>query len=336
MIIEATSPTRVDLTGGTLDIWPLYAFLGGGYTVNMAINMRSYVRISPRADGRLHIQSEDMGEEATADRLGDLPLEGPLGMVGRALRFFRPAVGLDVYTKSTAPHGSGVGASSALLIALIGALKTLAGETIDREGLIDTAANLEAQVIGIPTGKQDYFPAVYGGVNAIWFGVDGDHVEPLAVGDQILEVLQERLILSFTGESRFSATSNWNMIKAYVENQGETRRNLARISETSTNMRACLMSADLDGFAQLLDEEWENRKRLADGVTTPRIERVMAAAREAGALASKICGAGGGGCMLTFAAPGCAEAVICALEASGAQHIPYRLDREGLLLRTCP
>jgi D-glycero-alpha-D-manno-heptose-7-phosphate kinase len=340
MVISARAPTRIDLAGGTLDIYPLYLFLEGGVTVNMAIDLVSQVQLQTRQDQGFHLLSRDTGLEVTASTLEELPLKHELGLVSRVLRFYRSPSGLEVTTHNLAPHGSGLGASSALLIALTGALDRLNATRLSGQEMIDLGANLEAQSIGIPTGKQDHCAALFGGVNAIHFEVSGLRVESLVKEEAVLEGLERGVILSFTGVSHFSATSNWNMLKAFIENQGTTVQNLTNIKQTALRMREKLLDFELEGFtpsavegfASLVAEEWENRKRLAEGVTNDRIEQITAAAARAGALASKVCGAGGGGCLISVAPPDKREAVIGALEGAGAKPLPYRISREGLVV----
>jgi D-glycero-alpha-D-manno-heptose-7-phosphate kinase len=330
MTVEAVAPCRIDLAGGTLDIWPLYLFLDGGLTVNIGIDLYSRVRISQREDQRVHLRSLDTGAELEAGSVDELPLGGPLDLLARAVRFYRPATGIDLSTENSAPKGSGLGASSSLLICLSGALNAFNGATPDHACLVDCAANLEAQNIRIPTGKQDYYPPLHGGVNAIWFDVGGNRVEPLLVDESAFSTLEQRLVLSFTGISHFSGATNWDMTRNYIEGSGETRARLADIKATAVEMRHCLLEGDFERFAHVLNQEWQNRRQLADGVATPETDRMMAAARQAGAQASKLCGAGGGGCMITFVPVGAREAVIAALEAEGARTLPYRIARHGL------
>lgn len=235
--------------------------------------------------------------------------------------------------ENRAPRGSGLGASSSLLIALSGAMNALNRSGHDPEAIITFGADLEAQNIRIPTGKQDYYAAMYGGVNAIWFDVGGNRVERLMVDEAAVHTLETRLILSFTGISHFSGATNWDMLRNYIEGSGDTRQRMAGIKQTALAMREALQAGDFTAFASVLNEEWQNRRGLAEGVSTPEIDRMMAAARGAGAVASKICGAGGGGCMISFAAEGRQPAVIAALEAEGARHIPYRISRAGLEVR---
>ncbi|MBI3912444.1 MAG: hypothetical protein HY320_16105 [Armatimonadetes bacterium] len=336
MTVEATAPTRIDLAGGTLDIYPLYLFEEGGLTVNIGIDIRGRARLRPRADRQVHIRSVDTGLEEHADEVEALKFGGPLDLCARIIKFYRPAAGLDVEVESRAPRGSGLGASSSLLIALSGALNTLNGSGYHPEQLIDWGACLEAQNIGIPTGKQDYYAAVYGGVSAIWFEVSENRREALLVDERAIAELESRLLLSFTGISHFSGATNWDMLRNYIEGTGHTRERMRAIKRTALAMRDVLLCGDLDGFADVLHEEWENRRGLAEGVSTPAIDRMMAAAREAGALASKICGAGGGGCMITFVRAGRQADVRAALEMHGAQLLPYRIARQGLEVRERP
>ena len=330
MFIETSCPTRIDLAGGTLDIYPLYLFMEGGITVNMAIDLLSWVRIQTREDAEIHLVSEDTSAELRVPNLEALPVDQELSLVARAVKFYGPQTGIDVTTRCNAPHGSGLGQSSSLLIALIGALRELNQLELTNDRIIDNAANLEAQIIRIPTGKQDYYAAMYGGINAIWFRVDRNEVEPLVMSEEVMHGIEQRVVLTFTGESHFSGTSNWNMMKAYIDQVGTTVASLNTIKGTAERMREALLGADFARFAELLDEEWLNRRRLARGVTTPRINQLMAAAKKAGALSSKICGAGGGGCMITIVEPDRRPAVEQAISAAGAQLLPFSIARRGL------
>jgi len=201
------------------------------------------------------------------------------------------------------------------------------------EDLVRYGANLEAQNLGIPTGKQDYYSALNGGLNAIWFDVEGERVEPLGGDGRLAAELEDRLVLTFTGESRSSGLTNWAMLKNYIEDRGSTVQDLRGIKRTALAMREALVACDLDRFAELLNEEWETRRRLAEGVTNERMDHLIRVAKEAGALASRLCGAGGGGCMISFAEAGQSGQVAAALVAEGAQHLPYKINRRGLSVR---
>ncbi len=333
MKITSQAPNRIDLAGGTLDIYPLYVFLEGGYTLNAAIDLYSRVEIETRDDDRFGFKSVDMGAELEISRdelLSGSADDSLFRLLIEIVRFYLPATGINVTTHNDAPKGSGLGASSALLIALSGALNQLNAKYYDGETLIRHGADLEAWSLEIPTGKQDYYAAVYGGLQAIHFGKAGIKREPLQLSPAFMHALNGGLVLSFTGQSHFSGTNNWNMVKRYIDNSGDTRAALRQIGSTSLRLREALLAEDLPEVHNLIKEEWKNRKALADGVSNDMIENMISAAREAGAQASKICGAGGGGCLLTLCPPDQREAVESALRSTGAEIMRHQIVPQGL------
>jgi len=330
MVIEAFAPSRIDLAGGTLDIHPLYVFEDGGLTLNLAINLLSYVRLETRDDSTFRFYSKDLSVEEEAKNLAELPLEGPFDLITRAVKFYKPSTGLNIITKNSVPKGSGLGASSSLLMALSGALNKVTGKNYSKTEIIDTGANIEAQSLKIPTGKQDYYAAVFGGLNALWFNLDGVIVCPLLKNDRALKELEEMIVLSFTGESRFSGTNNWEMTKRYIDNKGTTVENIRNIKKTAEKMRKAIAEKNFREMALLVEEEWKNRTCLAEGVSTDKIEKLIYSAKDAGSLGSKICGAGGGGCMITLTEPEYKENVVSALKNAGAEILDFSVDTEGL------
>jgi D-glycero-alpha-D-manno-heptose-7-phosphate kinase len=336
MRIEATTPNRVDLAGGTLDIFPLYIFEDFGLTINMAVNLTSQVFFQRIEEQKVVIHSQDLGFSVEAATATELPLEGPLDLVARVTRFYGLAPGWKITTKNNVRKGSGLGASSALLIALSGVLNHLREKKYSRVEIIDIAANLEAQSIGTMTGKQDYFPAMFGGLSVIWFDVTGARREELVTDTSLLEELNTRLVLTFAGEPRFSGLTNWAMVKNYLDGNRQTVAKMHAIKETALEMCTALKNGDLHAFGQTLRREWENRRDLAEGVTNPTIDRMIANAEKSGAIASKLCGAGGGGCMITFVEPGKRAAVIESLVNNGAELMDYRIASRGLCIETKP
>jgi D-glycero-alpha-D-manno-heptose-7-phosphate kinase len=289
--------------------------------------------VETRDDRQIVICSQDLGCDEAIPSLEDMQFGGPLDLVKRALAYYRPSVGLDILVASQAPKGSGLGGSSALLMALSSCLNRVAERGLARGQIIDVGANIEAQVIGIPTGKQDYFPPMFGGVCAMWFDVDGWEFESLSQEGDLLAELNRRMVVSYTGIPHFSSVTNWAMLKRYIEDEGDTVARMKEIKQIAVEMRDCLLGGDMAAFARMVDAEWQLRRGLAEGVTTPEIDAIMAAAADAGALASKICGAGGGGCMITVSEPGRLQPVRQALTAAGARVMEAQLVSQGIQLR---
>ncbi len=336
MKIEATTPNRVDLAGGTLDIFPLYIFEDFGLTINMAVNLTSQVWLEQIEEEKVVIHSRDLALSAEAPTAPELPLGGPLDFLARITRFYNPPPGWKITTQNNVRKGSGLGASSALLIALSGALNHIREPQYSPMEIIDIGANLEAQSIGTMTGKQDYFPAMFGGLSAIWFDVTGARREPLVTDTFLLEELTRSLVLTFAGEPRFSALTNWAMVKNYLDGNQKTVGKMHAIKEIALEMHAALKDGDLIAFAHSLRKEWENRRDLAEGVTNPTIDRMIQNAQKTGAIASKLCGAGGGGCMITFVESDNRQAVINSLLNDGAELIDYHIADRGLTIVTKP
>lgn len=333
MKLKVTAPTRMDLSGGTLDIYPLYLFEEGGLTLNAAIDLGSEVEVEAREDERIRIEAVDLDRVEEVPHLDALECEGehaPLDLIIRILRFYRPTPGLTVRVRSHVPPGSGLGGSSSLLISLSTALVQLENRPLTRDEIIDLGASIEAQSIRIPTGKQDYFPPAFGGFNALWFDIEGVRREPLLFTPAFQHRLQTQLILGYCGASRFSGANNWTMMKRYIEGEGATVAGLRQIKKTAQAMYHALRAEDLKAFGDCLADEWETRKGLAEGVSTPQLEGIFRAASQAGALASKVCGAGGGGCFITLAREGQQAAVRSAVEGAGGRVLDYRFSTTGV------
>ena len=324
--IRASAPTRIDLAGGTIDIWPLYLFHDGACTVNAAISLRAHVDIEPRTDGRIELRSIDTGKQVAAAGWRDLDVAGELPLLSLAARQF----GLEnatLITRGESPAGAGIAGSSALTIATCGALTRWSGAAIDDDRLLQTAMNVECQTILVPTGVQDYRPALYGGVAAIELGVDRIARVGLDVDARALE---ERLVLAYTGAPRNSGTNNWEITKRHIDGDRHIFDCFERIRDTAVAMRTALQRGDWDEVGRQIAKEWENRKRLAPGVSTPAIDDLMARATAAGATAAKVCGAGGGGCLFCYGPPDARSAIAEALARGGARLLEYRIEMNGL------
>ena len=331
--VTAHAPCRVDLAGGTVDIWPLYLFHPGAVTVNFAVNILTRCRLVPSTGPSIHLKSIDTGREETfrdfSELCGARKYQHPLA--AHLVKFFAPEGGFTLETHSESPAGAGISGSSALMIASTAALARFTGRKLSREEIRVIAQNVEAQLIKVPTGCQDYYPALYGGLSAIHLDTDGIHHASISVP---LEEIDRRFVLVYTGAPRQSGINNWEVFKAQVDGDKRVHRNFDRITEIARAMLAALTAADWDEVARLLNEEWKLRKTNAPGITTPMIERLIAVARKNGGRAAKVCGAGGGGCVIFLAQENSRERVAEALRKEGAHILPFQVAREGLTVNT--
>jgi D-glycero-alpha-D-manno-heptose-7-phosphate kinase len=329
VIIESSAPTRVDLAGGTIDIWPLYLFHPGAMTVNFALSLRARVRIETRDDDRIILESRDRGVhfETTLARLDELAREEKLELVSKMVHFFRPEVGFHLTAHSEAPAGAGISGSSALAIALIGALNQLVGNRYEERQFIGIAVNIETTVIKVPAGIQDYYPAFYGSTSCIHLDSDGVDREHLVIDENEIE---RRFVICYTGEPRHSGINNWDSFKRHIDGDAELFTIFERIRDAAVSMRAALLAGDWKAVAETMRTAYPNRKRLAPGITTPQMDRLVERALIAGAEAAKVCGAGGGGCIAFLCAEGRKESVERALMEEGAEVLQWKVSREGL------
>jgi D-glycero-alpha-D-manno-heptose-7-phosphate kinase len=326
VLIETSAPTRIDLAGGTIDIWPLYLFHPGAQTLNAAISLRARARVESRSDERIVIRSEDTGVTVEASDWRELRDRRELRLLSLLVYFFQTR-GITLTTSSQSPAGAGIAGSSALNVAVCGALADWNRRHYDAEALLQIAMNVEAQTIAVPTGLQDYRPALYGGIAALELDVDGIHRVPLEVD---VRELESRIVLCYTGEPRNSGTNNWEITKKHIDGDRHVFDCFERIRDTAGAMRERLTRGDWDGVGAAIVEEWENRKRLAPGVTTPAIEALIGRAMAAGANAAKVCGAGGGGCLFCYGPPSKRAAIAEALAAGGARLLDFAIERDGL------
>ena len=333
MIIESSAPTRVDLAGGTIDIPPLFLFHEGAATVNFAIDLMAHCRIETRNDDKIIIESIDRAArlETSIDKINELKNEPLLELPAKLVYFFRPETGFTMTTRSEAPAGAGLAGSSTLNIACVGALNSLVGDRYTPDKFIQIASNVETQVIRVPAGFQDYYSAQYGGVAAIHFRPDGIEREALNIDTKTLE---ERIAVCYTGEPRNSGTNNWEITKRHIDGDKELFEIFESIRDTSLMMREALLANDWQAVGEILRKAQPERKRLSPKITTPQMDRLIAKAEANGAIAAKVCGAGGGGCIAFFCEENRKTDVEKALaEEQGAEVLRWNLSRQGLTVR---
>jgi D-glycero-alpha-D-manno-heptose-7-phosphate kinase len=325
-VLSSSAPTRIDLAGGTIDIWPLYLFHEGACTINAAISLRAHVHIETRPSGGVELVSLDTGRRAYARTWSEFSAAGELPLLALLARHYR-LDNVTLTTRGESPAGAGIAGSSALTMAVCGALARWTGQSEAPDDLLQVAMNIECQTIRVPTGVQDYRPALYGGVAAIELRVDGIHRVALGVDTPELE---RRIVLAYTGEPRNSGTNNWEITKRHIDGDRHIFDCFERIRDTAVSMRGSLERGAWDEVGRHIATEWENRTRLAPGVTTPAIESLIARASAAGATAAKVCGAGGGGCLFCYGPPTSRAAIAAALADGGARVLDFQIESEGL------
>jgi D-glycero-alpha-D-manno-heptose-7-phosphate kinase len=331
--ITAQAPCRADLAGGTIDLWPLYLFHPGALTLNFAVEILTTCRVTPLKGQRIELCSIDTHCEETFTNLNELIASRSHRHVLAAylVRFFAPERGLRVETDSQSPAGAGISGSSALMIATTAALARFTGRDLDPETMRVIAQNVEAQVIRVPTGCQDYYPALYGGVSAIHLAPDGIRRAAVPVAPEEIEL---RFVLAYTGAPRQSGINNWEVFKAHMNGDKHVFHNLEKIAAIARDMHQALLRHDWQDVARLLREEWKLRRTNAPGITTPLIDKLIAVAGKNGGRAAKVCGAGGGGCVLMMVEEGAKEAVAQAVAQAGGHILPLRVARDGLRVET--
>lgn len=333
MRISSKAPCRVDLAGATLDIWPLYLFHGNPVTVNFAVDLYARCELETHRGSEIRLRSVDLKTEERFGSLDELlaAKKYKLPIPARLIRFFRPQGGFTLECESEAPAGAGISGSSALMIATATALNKLTGRGYALEKIREIAQNVEAQVIRVPTGAQDYYPAMYGGVSAIALTEAGIVRSALPVE---ADELNRRFVLIYTGASRNSGINNWEVMKAHIDGDRKIHANFDHIASIAHEMKAALTRGDWKTTGRLMRDEWSYRKKNIPGITTPTIDRLVEVARSAGSSGAKVCGAGGGGCVVFVTEPSRKAAVETALREAGARVLNTSVAPRGVAVQT--
>lgn len=323
--VRARAWCRVDLGGGTLDIWPL-GLLHPGPTVNLAIDLAARVRLRRRDSGWSVRQGEAIWEVARAQDLIAEPATALVGGVVETLGL--PPV--DVELESDSPRGGGLGGSSALVVGLLAAGRVLVDlpPATPRE-LAATARDLEARLMQLPTGIQDHYPALLGGALVIEHVPGGERVRRLELD---LERLGEALLVVSSGVGHLSAANNWQIIRRRLDADPDVIARFDAIAAIACSLVSALAAGDLAAAGRLLSAEWNERRLLAPQVGEETVERLLAAAAESGAWGGKVCGAGGGGCLVLLADPRRRADVEKALTAAGGTLLRCRPADSPLLV----
>jgi D-glycero-alpha-D-manno-heptose-7-phosphate kinase len=295
--IEATAPARIDLAGGTLDLWPLHVLHPGSVTVNLAIDLRARCRVRKRTGG-FRVTVPDRGYERSVDDPKDLLADPRAALAGALLESLGIHEPRDIELSSAVPYGSGLGGSSALTVAVAAALSRSAGLSFEGEGRVELVRDVETRVLGKPAGVQDYYPALSGGLHVLEFLPGRVEVRQSAV-DPALWL--RHLSLFDTGAAHSSGMNNWEIFRARLEGDHLVAARLEDVRVAARDMADAVAAGDFRAMGDALKREWAARRRLAPVVSSPAIEAAIEAALGAGAWGGKACGAGGGGCVVLLA-----------------------------------
>ncbi|MGC8917398.1 MAG: hypothetical protein ACP5NF_10520 [Thermoanaerobaculum sp.] len=291
--VEVFAPARADLAGGTLDLWPLYCFHPGSVTVNVSLGAGVRVAVEPTADGWVVHETPETQRHLT-------PADAAFDLTAAVVGHFLPEGGIRVRVLEQLPVGSGLGGSSVYAVALARGCLALSGRRLARRQLVAILKDLEAKVLGAPTGVQDYYPALIPGVLAIRLLPGGERVQALRIPKGWVA---SHLAVVFTGVTHHSGMVNWQVYRARVDGDPRVGRLLEAIGEAARDCLAALEARNAKAVGRAVAREWQARRKLAPEVAPPELEDVLAAGLEAGAWAAKACGAGGGGSVLFWAPP---------------------------------
>jgi D-glycero-alpha-D-manno-heptose-7-phosphate kinase len=360
--IDSIAPTRVDLAGGTVDIWPIYLFLKKPVTLNLGINLFAETRVdeytpsTPSERGMVHLQSQDQGAQLSFkwNQMDEINAPPALILHHRLLKLFterKTEAGmhnldscLRLTTHAKSPAGAGLGGSSALSVSMIGGLASWAGSSVDQETQLDPAQegerwidivrDVETTVIQVPAGLQDYYGAMYGGLQSLKWR-PGRHIRE-SFSLEIMRELEDRLLLFYSGQSRNSGINNWALFKSFIDKDGKVRGQFDAIAEATLKLQEALLSRNWDMASQAIGEEWNVRRGIAPGISTPEMDFAFSIAKNLGAPSGKVCGAGGGGCFFVFVPsgdPALKAEITQQICSQGIRHLPFKASEKGLSVK---
>lgn len=322
----------MSFAGGGTDV-PPYPETHGGVVLCAAIDRFAYASLTPTGAGTPFVaESLDYDVTASYGDASHLVFDGELDLLKASLRRLAPEAvgGAHLYMHSDAPPGSGLGSSSAMTVAIVGALSRWLEQPLTEYETANLAVMIERGDLGIQGGLQDQYACTFGGFNFIEFHHDAVVVNPLRINPETILELQYTLLLVFTGATRRSDGILARQIANYASPTGDVHDALRELKDITLDMKRALLQSKLDNFGALLHAGWENKKRLASGITNPGIDTMYEAALRAGAIGGKVLGAGGGGYLLLSCPATRRHAVARACEAVGGSPVPFLFEGTGL------
>jgi D-glycero-alpha-D-manno-heptose-7-phosphate kinase len=328
MIIRSKSPFRISFGGGGSDV-PPYCWEHGGAVISTTIDRYAYVSIIPNKSRAINIHSRDYGVKNSFEIGKELRYTGELDIVKAVINKFRVDKGCDLVIHSDMPPGTGMGVSSAVTVALIGAFKDFLGIYMDKYEIAELAYDVERKELGMEGGYQDQYAATFGGLNYIEFKEEVI-VNPLRLHPEIFNELHYRLLLCYTGDTRLSSEIQVDLMQRYKEGRRDSIDGLHNLKRIADEMKYSLLKGDLRKFGELLHQGWIEKKRLSNKITNLQIDELYEIARQNGTIGGKILGAGGGGHLLLFCEYDKKFKVADTIKGHGVKIIDFGFETKGL------
>ena len=335
MIYRSKAPLRIGLAGGGTDVSP-YSDQFGGAILNATVSLFAYANVEPLNENKIFLAAFDRKEEQQFNFANQLPIDGTLdllkGVYNRIHKDYKlPTSGFRLSTFVDAPAGSGLGTSSTLVVAIIGAFVEWLKLPLGDYDIAHYAYQIERQDLQLTGGKQDQYAAMFGGVNFMEFYEDDKViVNPLRIKSEYLHELENNLVLYYTSTSRESASIIDEQVKNVNSKNEKSIEAMHQLKEQARIMKEALLKGKLNEFGAILDFGFQQKRRMAHNISNSRIEEIYEAAKKAGATGGKISGAGGGGFMIFYCPENSRYNVINQLSKFGGEVKNYRFTKNGL------
>jgi D-glycero-alpha-D-manno-heptose-7-phosphate kinase len=335
MIYRSKAPLRIGLAGGGTDVSP-YSDLYGGAILNATISLYANATIEPLTENKIILEAIDRNEQLSFDLAKELPIDGKLdllkGIYNRIQKDYGiPQQGFRLSTYVDAPAGSGLGTSSTLVVAIIGAFTEMLRLPLGEYDMAHYAYEIERKDLKLAGGKQDQYAATFGGVNFMeFYGDDKVIVNPLRIKQQYLFELENNLLLYYTSTSRESANIIKAQSKNVIDKKDSSIEAMHQLKEQAKLMKEALLKGKLHDLGEILDFGFQQKRQMVEGISNPLMEEIYETARKAGATGGKISGAGGGGFMIFYCPVNTKYAVIKSLEKFGGRYRRYKFTEHGL------
>jgi D-glycero-alpha-D-manno-heptose-7-phosphate kinase len=335
MIYRSKAPLRIGLAGGGTDVSP-YCDLYGGAILNATVSLYAYANIEPVAENVIMLNAVDRKEEQRFEWSDQLPINGTLdllkGVYNRIQKLYGvPLSGFRLSTSVDAPAGSGLGTSSTLVVAVIGAFAEMLRLPLGEYDIAQLAYDIERKELNMAGGRQDQYAATFGGVNYMEFSADDKViVNPLRIKQKYLFELENNLLLYYTKTSRESAKIIERQSQNVVDKKGKSIEAMHQLKQQAQMMKEALLKGRVHEIGEILDFGFKQKREMAEGISNILMEDIYTAAKDAGASGGKISGAGGGGFMIFYCPENTKYSVREALENFGGYCTNYQFVDHGL------